>query len=480
MILKVAWRPAAFTFFVCLSCAVTLRADVIYLNNGSLMVVEKAWEEGGEIKYRTSRGVRSLPKSDVLRIKEEQSTASAPSQKWGIAEQNRPAVQAGPAAIPSAPVSGGAAVSKEALARLRDNLNADPSDAAAKAELVHALNSAASLQISQGDFPSAQSSLEEALRLDRRNATLLSNLGLIHLRLGNYQQAEDVLLASLESDRKNQWTYYLLGETCYEQEKISQAIAHWNDGLQLGPNEVISSRLQKARREAGVHKDLGALQSTHFILRYDRSVSDTQLGRQILAALEGEYRRLNRELTSQSPGTIAVILYPDQTYFDVTRAPGWSGALFDGKIRIPTRGLSTVTEELKATLAHELTHSFLDALPGRGSPTWFVEGVAQLQEGRTAATDKKALASLQRQKQLPPLKDLRGSFMQLTPEAADVAYAEGLSAVEYLVTRFGRSAIRSLVDLLAQNYNFENAFKTALGSSVSEFEAAWERDLARN
>jgi hypothetical protein len=32
---------------------------------------------------------------------------------------------------------------------------------------------------------------------------------------------------------------------------------------------------------------------------------------------------------------------------------------------------------------------------------------------------------------------------------------------------------------MAQNYNFENAFKTALKVSVSEFEAEWERSLAQ-
>ncbi len=249
--------------------------------------------------------------------------------------------------------------------------------------------------------------------------------------------------------------------------------------MQLGPNEAISKRLEKARRESGVHGELGALKSEHFILRYDKKASDYQLGEQVLTTLEALYRRLSNELTSQVPETVAVILYPDQAYFDITRAPGWTGGVFDGKIRIPVKGLYGVTPELKATLTHELTHCFMDALPGRGSPTWFLEGTAQIQAGGSGAKDRKALAELQRANRLIPLKDLRGSWMGLPSGTVDLAYAEALSAVEYLTARFGRSTIRNLLALIAQNYNFENAFNTALQKSVSEFESAWQQNLTQ-
>jgi tetratricopeptide (TPR) repeat protein len=457
--------------------------DVIYLKNGNILLVDKAWEEGEEVKYQTSKGTESLPKSSVERIRQEKPIAPPVGRTWaqvgpddeGDRGDNSPSAPA-----PSMPtMPGGTAISKETLTQLRNNLRADPSDATAKAELVYALNSVASLQVARGDLAAAQRSLEEAVDLDKRNPALLSNLATIHLRSGNYEKAEALLLECLKIDRKTQWTYLLLGETYYRQEKISDAISQWNDGLQLGPNDAISKRLEKAKRESGVHSELGALKSEHFILRYDKKSSDYQLGEQILATLEDLYRRQSNELTSQAPGTVAVILYPDQAYFDITRAPGWTSGVFDGKIRIPVKGLHSITPELKAALAHELTHCIMDALPGRGSPTWFLEGVAQMQAGGSGAKDRKALAELQRADRLVPLKDLRGSWMGLPTGTVDVAYAEGLSAVEYLVARFGRSAIRDLLTLMAQNYNFENAFNTALQKSVSEFESAWQRDLTQ-
>ena len=466
-------RFIAYLLIFGFSCA-SGYADVIYLKDGGILLVNKAWEEGEEVKYTSNGGIAILPKSRVLRIQQEKETP-APAQRWGIGVAQ--GGTAGQSSGPSAPnaLAGGSTVSKEALARLRENLNADPSDTRAKGELVYALNSVAALEIAQGDLKSAQRDLEEALRLDGRNPLLSSNLAVILLRLGNYHAAEELLLTSLESDKKNQWTYYLLGEAYYQQEKLSQAINQWVAGLALGPSRQISDRLEKARREAGTHNELAVLQSPHFILRY--KASDRQLGQEILDTLEDLYNHLSRDLTSVAPATVAVILYPDQTYFDITQAPSWTGALFDGKIRVPTRGLTGVTDRLRAILAHELSHSFIASLPGRGSPIWFLEGVAQLQEGKSAANARKLLAQLQRENHLTPLKNLRDSFMGLSPDTAGIAYAESLSAVEYLASQFGRPAIRNLLDLMGQNYNFENAFRTALQRSVSEFEIAWQQDL---
>ena len=51
---------------VCLVLATPkLHADVIYLNDGNVLLVEKAWIEGDDVKYQTSRGV--LQRSQINR-----------------------------------------------------------------------------------------------------------------------------------------------------------------------------------------------------------------------------------------------------------------------------------------------------------------------------------------------------------------------------------------------------------------------------
>jgi len=343
--------------------------------------------------------------------------------------------------------------------------------------LIAALDSVSWLQVTQGDLPGARTTLEEAVSLNPRDPALLLNLAFVHVRMSNYAAAEKILKTSLEIDSTNQETHYLLGMTYYSQEKISQAIDQWTAGLRLGPHPEMARSLDKAQKEARVHDQLGELQSSHFILRYDRQVSDQQLGQQILNTLEILYAQLTGELTSRPPATIAVILYPDQAYFNITRAASWSGALFDGKIRVPTKGLSAVTPELTATLKHELTHAFIAALP-QDCPGWFNEGVAQLEEGQSGAGLRKTLARLREKDQLIPLKQLGKTFAGFTDVQAEIAYAEGLSATDYLASHFGKATVKNILELMAQNYSFENAFKTVVKRSVAEFDTAWQVDLS--
>jgi len=448
-----------------------LHADVIYLHDGNMLLVEKAWVEGEEVKYRTTRGIYAVPKANVRQIQSENLPA-ANSQKWSRGGSSSDATPD----TGSAPASSSSGSSNDALKRLRQNLSVDPNDTRAKAQLIAALDSVAWLQVTQGDLPGARATLEEAVSLNRRDPALLMNLAFVHLRMSNYAAAENLLRNSLDIESNNQETHYLLGMTYYAQEKLPQAIDEWNAGLRLGPHPDMERALEKAQKEARVHGQLGELQSTHFILRYDRKVSDQQLGQQILTTLEGLYTQLSSDLTSRPPATIAVILYPDQTYFDITKAATWSGAMFDGKIRVPTKGLSTVTADLKSTLKHELTHAFIAPLP-QDCPAWFNEGIAQIQEGQSGASVKKMLAGLRQSDRLIPLKKLDDTFAGLSDTAAEIAYAEGLSATDFLIAQSGKGSIRNILELLAQNYNFENAFKTVVNKSVTEFEQAWQRDL---
>jgi tetratricopeptide (TPR) repeat protein len=448
------------------------KADIIYLNDGNVLVVDKAWVDGEVVRYQTSRGVQSMPGTLVRQIREEQPTLPASPQRWSLG-----VVSGAGANAPDVSAPRDAEFSREALGRLRDNLSAHASDARAKAELVYALNAAGSLQLAQGDLPGAQSSLDEALNLDRRNPVILSNLAFVDFRMGNYPATESLLQTTLDIDRNNPDVYYLLGEAYYREDKISDAIDQWTAGLRLGPHAEMTKRLDKARQEAGVQNDMSVLQSAHFILRYDRNVSDPLLGQEILIALEKLYAQLSRELSSRPPATVVVILYPDQAYFNITRAASWSGALFDGKIRIPIKGLTSITPELTAILIHELTHSFIDSLPGRDCPAWFNEGVAQLEEGSSAANAKKLLVQLRQTNQWISLSELEGTFNGFPAQRAEVAYLESLAAVEYIAAQFGRGSIRNILDLMAQNYNFNNAFQTVLRRTVPELQSAWQQSL---
>ena len=61
-----------------------LLADVIYLKNGSVMVVEKAWEDGDQIKYKVSSGTQSVPRTSVKRVQGQKANPADPSRKTPV------------------------------------------------------------------------------------------------------------------------------------------------------------------------------------------------------------------------------------------------------------------------------------------------------------------------------------------------------------------------------------------------------------
>ena len=169
-----------------LSRPVTLRADVIYLHDGNMLLVEKAWVEGEEVKYQTARGIQSVPKSAVRQIQAEKLPPASPSaKKWTRGDD--PVAGAVPAGSTS---PSGSEFSNETLNRLRQNLKADPTNERAKAQLIAALDSIAWLQVTQGDLPGARTILEEAVNLNRKDPTLLLNLAFVHIRMSNFAAAE--------------------------------------------------------------------------------------------------------------------------------------------------------------------------------------------------------------------------------------------------------------------------------------------------
>ena len=474
-------RFFAIAFILILAQLDRLMGDIIYLTNGSVLVVEKAREDKARVEYQTSDGIKTIPKSSVQRIYHEKSSTSTglPSRRYGIAIEDGSSAKPGvirPAVTVPMDV-GSKEVSEELIKRLTENLNGDPGNFRSKKELISALNSYASLQFLRGDLQGAKNSLERALGYEKTHLTTLINFAVLQYQTGDYRAAEDLLLRTVQIDSRSQYAHYLLGEAYYAQDKISEAINEWKAALQLGSNTDIQRRLEKAEKEAGTHNELGILQSAHFILRYDRQVSDYRLGQEILFALERDYRQLCSDLVSIPPATVTVILYPDQTYFDITQAPRWTGALYDGKIRVPVKGLSSVTADLNAVLTHELTHSFISSLARGHCPAWFNEGVAQLQEGKSASGHAKILAELNSRKHLIPLTRLESPFGAFPSEVAGVAYIQSLSAIEYLVSRNGRQAIRDILDLLRQNYNFETALRLKTSQTLASFENSWQMSL---
>ncbi|MGA7335397.1 MAG: peptidase MA family metallohydrolase, partial [Candidatus Sulfotelmatobacter sp.] len=192
---------------------------------------------------------------------------------------------------------------------------------------------------------------------------------------------------------------------------------------------------------------------------------------QILAALESDYDDLERDLGTPPRDNILVTLYTEQAFFDVTRAPSWTGALNDGKLRIPISGLNAMTPELARVLKHELAHSFINQLSGGRCPPWLHEGIAQLMEPKSLGSDGHLLAQLFKTQRNIPLNTLEGSFLSFSGSQAYLAYAESLAAVSYINDSYGMGDIQRILQRLSEGRSTEAALRATIHSDYGQLES---------
>jgi hypothetical protein len=127
-----------------------------------------------------------------------------------------------------------------------------------------------------------------------------------------------------------------------------------------------------------------------------------------------------------------VILYTEQQFRDITRAPAWSSGLYDGRIRIPVAGAARTPSLFDVVLAHELTHAMIASIAPKGVPTWLHEGLAQHFSGADPEAARQRLAKTGT---FIAFEDLEQSFAGFSGVDAVTAYDESLVAVHGLAQR---------------------------------------------
>jgi hypothetical protein len=270
----------------------------------------------------------------------------------------------------------------------------------------------------------------------------------------------------------------MLGYAQFASDHTKDAVASWKRSLELRPDATVQQFLAKAQREENVESTFSQGESSHFVLHYEGKQTNETLRAQILTTLESDYDDLARDLGNPPRDNILVTLYTEQAFFDVTHAPTWSGAINDGKLRIPLSGLSSMTPELAHVLKHELAHSFITQLSGGRCPPWLHEGIAQLLEPKSLGGDGRALSQLFKAQRNIPLNALEGSFQSFSGAQAYVAYAESLAAASYINDSYGMSDIQRILQRISQGNSTEAALRATIHSDYGQFETDLARYLA--
>ncbi len=442
-------------------------ADVIYLKNGRKIAAQISRQDSKQIYYEMGEGEVAIPRSLIDRIEkssEAQPAASAQSRGRDLPLPSPPSAESTLGA--DSPAIRGGAVDEAYLLHLDDAFARNPSTEN-RGRLKHGYQDAAIFLTRKGDPEAAIQRYRHALRLLPDDLTLTLGLGYLLFTQNHYLEAMDLLLPASDRYPRSADLHMLLGSTFYGQEDLAQAIAEWSKALAIADNPRLREAIAKARKEQSIAGSYQELRSEHFLLRYEGTVPDS-FSEEVLKTLGAVFVELERDLDFYPSEPVVVILYPNQAFRDVTRSPSWVGALNDGKVRVPVSGLTTMTTEVARVLKHELTHSFVRQITLGRCPTWFNEGLAQLEEGSSTVGLGSQLA--RSFGKVPPYSALEDSFMGLSPDQAALAYAKSLAALEFLRDTQGLAEIRRLLKAIPANPNFNSLLQDELRLTYSSFE----------
>jgi hypothetical protein len=268
-----------------------------------------------------------------------------------------------------------------------------------------------------------------------------------------------------------------LGYAQYSANRVQNAIDTWKRSLQLRPDPAIEQNLQKAEKDATAESNFSENDSSHFNLRYEGKQTSDAFRRQLIGVLEADYDDLVRQLGVAPRSNIAVTLYTEQAFFDVTQAPSWTGALNDGKLRIPVSGLDSITPDLAHVLKHELAHSFINYLAAGHCPHWLNEGVAQAMEPKSLSYGPQLAKLFAAQKEIP-FNAMEGSFMGMSGPQATLAYEESLAATDYIIDTYGVSDLQRILQRIGEGSSAEAAMRATIHADYGQLESEVDKYLA--
>jgi tetratricopeptide (TPR) repeat protein len=460
--------------------AAIAHADTIVLKNGRRIVAFNVVEIGNKVSYETSAGQLSIPKSIVDHIEKGGLMPMMDSPAAAAASLNlsAPAVDsmADASEIDKSAVHDNA-IDLAYLARVEEEARSGGGKSAERAALAE--HSAAQFMASRGDLIHALAYERKALNYAPEQPAFLLTIGYFYLRQSEFKQSLDYVEKARRISPNNVEVFKLAGWAYYGMNRPEQAVKEWKRAQEIHPESDVQAALEKAQRDKNEEENYKENESAHFELRYNGAAAPT-LAREVLHVLEGHYAQIESELNYSPPEPIGVILYTQQAFADITSAPGWAGALNDGRIRVPVQGLSSVDPELSRVLRHELTHSFIQQKTHGRAPTWIQEGLAQWMEGKRSDQNAGVLLQVYQDGQAASLDRLEGPWMRLPEGVVRYAYAWSLANMEYIVQTGGMGDVQRILDRISVGSSAEEAVKSVLRDDYPELMQGTAEYLKKN
>ena len=211
---------------------------------------------------------------------------------------------------------------------------------------------------------------------------------------------------------------------------------------------------------------------------------DRAFGERALKIGEREVAQTSKLLGVTETEPIDFFIYPDQGPFYDALGPGTRenvGGQANSDIRTLFADISPSSINdpwVENVVPHELIHLVFDTAvdnPYHFPPRWLNEGLAVYLSVGYGPSDRSDVENAASSGDLIPLDGLTSQFP--TGSGFGLAYAESVSAIDYLVRKNGQAALVSLVRSYADGKTDDEAFKGAIGMDTAAFNDAWLADL---
>jgi tetratricopeptide (TPR) repeat protein len=228
---------------------------------------------------------------------------------------------------------------------------------------------------------------------------------------------------------------------------------------------LVAARLRQLELRRALATTGTTIRTANFDIRHAQTMNPAIAAR-IGELLEAELARLQQKLPASDPRRVTVnVLSWEDFRGNITGSDHILG-LYDGEILFPFAVVQQFKPEVVAIITHELTHALVAQATGDNAPRWFQEGLAQRME--LVPHQENAFYGRAPELVLPvPLID---AVMEnaIDPFTIEHGYTVAQTFIRFLESRYGPTAIATLIAEFAKGRNTDDALTTLTGKSADE------------
>lgn len=350
-------------------------------------------------------------------------------------------------------------------------------------ESLEALSALAAARILQSELEKFEAAKAKAEKLYPASGELLATVAEASVRNRLYKEAAALAQEALQREPRSWRALAVLGQNQLRLGQIAEGRKSLERSFEGDPYNVwVKNTLDLL----DTFKHYRTTETPSFRLFLDGKESDL-LAPYMSALAEEALEKLSARYQYRPQLPIRVEVYPSHADFSVRTVGlaglGALGVCFGNVVALDSpQARDRGKFNWGSTLWHELAHTITLGVTDHKLPRWLTEGISVYEERRARQGwgDDLSVEFLIAMKagKLLPLRDLNNGFVRPTgPEQIGLSYYQASLVVEHLEATRGLAALLDLLKAYKNGKGTAEAFESALGVSVDEFDKGFRAQL---